>query len=117
DAVSGFGVFASVAMFVFKLYHVLMPIVERRLMVRNGGVVEAAGDNIQQTLTVENSATITLQLPTNDAHHHSRNQMRIASKSNHEDHNGRQHRPQRHQEQFEALRRLIVTITENHYLC
>ncbi|CUG86675.1 GP46-like surface antigen, putative, partial [Bodo saltans] len=41
DAVSGFGVFASVAMFVFKLYHVLMPIVERRLMGRNGGVVEA----------------------------------------------------------------------------
>ncbi|CUE69239.1 GP46-like surface antigen, putative [Bodo saltans] len=42
DAVSGFGVFASVAMFVFKLYHVLMPIIERWLLGRGSNVVRAA---------------------------------------------------------------------------
>ncbi|CUF21010.1 GP46-like surface antigen, putative [Bodo saltans] len=35
DAVSGFGVFASVAMFVFKLYHVLIRFVEHRMLKRS----------------------------------------------------------------------------------
>ncbi|CUF20695.1 GP46-like surface antigen, putative [Bodo saltans] len=53
DAVSGFGVFASVAMFVFKLYHVLMPIVERRLMARNVGLVASPSCAIRPVVSAE----------------------------------------------------------------
>jgi hypothetical protein len=41
DAVSGFGVFVSVVMFVSKVYHVVMQVVERRLMMH---VAEKRGD-------------------------------------------------------------------------
>ncbi|CUE65383.1 transmembrane protein, putative [Bodo saltans] len=42
DAVSGFGVFASVAMFVFKLYHVLMFFVEKRQSSKLSTSIESA---------------------------------------------------------------------------
>ncbi|CUF20716.1 GP46-like surface antigen, putative [Bodo saltans] len=53
DAVSGFGVFASVAMFVFKLYHVLMPIAERRLMGRNEDSGAFTDENATLALPVQ----------------------------------------------------------------
>ncbi|CUG86678.1 membrane-associated protein, putative [Bodo saltans] len=53
DAVSGFGVFASVAMFVFKLYHVLMPIVERRLMACNGDAAALTEENATLALRAQ----------------------------------------------------------------